>query len=131
MITDAEAAFTSICLEGFFYGKLSVACFTLYPCYIKNVQSLPGLGLYTGIFVIYLQCPWNKSRTPIILYALCTLYVLTTATFISDFVTLILKVSNDFICKNIIFFNELCRFLSVHNRFNYKLTHSPCYFAFI
>ena len=37
-------------------------------------------------------------------YALCLLYALSTATVVSDLVTLILGVSNNFICKNIFFF---------------------------
>ena len=39
----------------------------------------------------------------IVFYALCLLYVLSAATVVSDLATLILQVSNNPICKNIIF----------------------------
>ena len=42
--------------------------------------------------------------TPIVFYAICLLYILSTVTFISDFVALIIEVSNNSICsKNVIF----------------------------
>ena len=71
----------------------------------KEVQLFPGPGLYSGIFVIYLQCPSTKCRkTIIILYALYLLYVLSTVNFVTDFVEIVLNVSNNStICKNIIF----------------------------
>ena len=55
---------------------------------IKEVQKFPGLGLYTGIFVIYLQCPSKESRTAtIIFYFLCLLYIFSTAVLVCDFLT--------------------------------------------
>ena len=99
MFTEADASFIAICLEGFFYGKISILTCTL----AKEVQLFPGPGLYSGIFAMYLQCPTNKSRTAVILYAVCLLYVLSTVTFVTDLVALILEVSNNSICKNIIF----------------------------
>ena len=65
----------------------------------------PGLGLYSGIFALYLQCPSKKSNTATILfYSLCFLYVLSAVNFVSDFLTPIFEVSsNNFICKNIIY----------------------------
>ena len=106
MISLHEANFIAVCLEGFFYGKISVLC-AFYFALAKEVQLFPGLGLYSGIFAMYLQCSSNKSRTAIIyFYAPCLLYVLSTATFVSDFVTL-MPVSNNPICKNIIFY-QLC-----------------------
>jgi hypothetical protein len=104
--TKADAAtFIVSCLEGFFYGKTSVLC-ALTCTLAKEVQLLPGLGLYSGIFAMYLGCPRNESRTAtIIFYALCLLYVLSTATIVVDLLTTILEeVSNNSICKNIIFF---------------------------
>ena len=90
-----EAAVISVCVEGFLYGKsCSVTC-TL----AKGVQLFPGLGLYSGIFAMYLQCPSKRSGTALILfYAVCLLYVLTTADFVSDLVALIIFVSNNSIC---------------------------------
>ena len=90
-----ESYFISICLEGFLYGKICASTCTL----AKEVQISLGLGLYSGIFAMYLQCPSKKSGTALILFfALCLLYVLSAATFASDLVALILFVSNNFIC---------------------------------
>ena len=107
MITEQEAFFIGLCLEGFFYGKISLLC-ALISTLAKEVQLL---GLYSGIFVMYLQCPSesNKSGTTTILfYALCLLYVLSTVTFVGDLLSFILELSlevstNNSICKNIIF----------------------------
>ena len=53
-----------------------------------------------------MQRPPNKSRTAsIIFYALCVLYVLSTVNIVLDLVMAIIQqVSNNPICKNIIFF---------------------------
>ena len=86
-------------LEGFLYGK--ICALTL----VKEVQLLPDPGLYSGIFAIYLQCPSKRSGTALILfYAVCLLYVLSTASFVSDLTALILQVSNNSIRKNTIFY---------------------------
>ena len=92
------------CLEGFLYGKISLLCpLTCTLCYRSPII----LGIYSGIFAMYLQCPSKKSRTASILfYAVCLLYVLTTVTFVGDLVSCILDVSNiSSIFKNIIFLN--------------------------
>ena len=104
MLTEQEAYLIGTCLEGFLYGKISVLCALTCILAKKKVQLFPGLGLYSGIFVMYLRCPSNKSRTTTILfYALSLLYVLSVATIVSDMVSFILEVSNNSICKNIIF----------------------------
>ena len=92
------------------------------PCtLVKEVQLLPGLGLYSGIFVMYLQNQPDKSTgktATIVFHAICLLYVQSTAHFISDLVAVILviEVSDNSICtKNIIFLSgQLCRHVSVH-----------------
>ena len=86
-----EALYIAICIEGFCFGNLKICVLT---CTLAN--EVPGLGFYSGIFAIYLQCPSIKSRTTIIVlyYALCLLYVLSTVTFVSDLVSVILHVSN-------------------------------------
>ena len=59
-----------------------------------------GLGIYSGIFAMYLQCPLKESRTAIIIfYVLCLLYVLSAADVVSDLLSRILEVSNNSICK--------------------------------
>ena len=72
-------------------------CFNLYPA--KEVQLFPGLGIYSGIFVIYLQFSSKDSRTTtIIFYALRLLFVLSTANVVSDLLDNIIDsdVSNKF-----------------------------------
>ena len=92
-----EAYFISTCVEGFLFGKLCALTCTL----AQEVQLFPCLGLYSGIFALYLQCPSKRSGTALILfYAVCLLYVLSTASFVSDLVYLIIFVSNNSICKN-------------------------------
>ena len=81
------------------------------PCTLaKEAQLFPGLGLYSGIFAMYLQCQSNKSTgtgraTTIVFYAVCLLYFLSSLDFVSDFSALVLEVSNNSIwCMNTIFF---------------------------
>ena len=72
--------------------------FNLYPV-AKEIPLFPGLGIYSGIFDIYLQC----RTTTIIFYAPCLLYVLSTATVVCDLLVAIIHVSNNSICKYTIF----------------------------
>jgi hypothetical protein len=98
-----EAFVVGMCTEAFLYGKISVL-YALTCTLAEEVQLFICLGVYSGIFVLYLQLATKKSRTATILfYALCLLYALSTATIICDLITLILGVSNNYICKNIIF----------------------------
>ena len=90
-----KALLVSACLEGFFYGKISVQC-ALSCTLAKEVELFPDLGVYSGIFVMYLHCSLNESRTATILfYALCLLYVLSTATVVIDLLALIHSVSDN------------------------------------
>jgi hypothetical protein len=63
-----------------------------------------GLGIYSGIFALYLQCPLKESRTAIfVFYVLCLLYALSMATVVFDVLNFVLmEVSNNSICKIII-----------------------------
>ena len=93
MSTINESYFLAFWLEGFLYGKICALTLS------KEVQLFPGLGVYSGIFAIYLQCPSKRSGTALVLFfAVCLLYVLSTADFVSDLLSLILYVSNDPIC---------------------------------
>ena len=81
--------------------------FNLYPA--KEVQLFPGLGIYSGIFAIYfkLQCVLvskESRKTSIIFYALCLLYVLSIASVACDLLEFVIQVSNNSICKSIIFY---------------------------
>jgi hypothetical protein len=109
MFTEFDAAFIALCLEGFLYGKISVQC-ALTCALAKEVHLFPNLGLYSGIFAMYLQRPPKKSRTAsIIFYALCVLYVLSTVNVVLDLVNNIIQAeeannNSESIRKNIIFF---------------------------
>ena len=115
MLSAFDSAIIGICLEGFFYGKISVLCALTYTL-AKEVQLFPGLGLYSGLFAMYLRLQRrgrkDKSRTAIILfYVVCLLYVLSIATITSDVVTFVLEVSGYWqFCKDIIFY-QLCRYV--------------------
>ena len=67
------------------YGVYSIAVMLQVA---KAVRHYLVLGLYSGIFIIYLH--YNSSRkdvnkgSNIIFYALCLLYVLSSATFVFD-----------------------------------------------
>ena len=105
MLDPLELAVLMMCVEWFLYGKISVLCAS--TCTLaKEVQLFPGLGIYSGIFSIYLQCVLSRESrtTTIIFYALCVLYVLSTATVVSDLLEFVIQVSNNSICKNIIFY---------------------------
>ena len=99
-------------LKGFSMVKYP---FCYLPCstLAKEVQLIPGIGLYSGILAIYFQCQSKESSdgrtTTIVVYAICPLYVLSTLSFVSDFVALILEVSNNYICSKNIIFYQLCR----------------------
>ena len=94
----------SRCLEGFLYGMISVLC-PLICMLLKKVQLFPGLGIYSAIFIIYLHCMLSKESraTSIVFYALCLLYLLSTATVVCDLLQDVIEVSNNSISKYIIF----------------------------
>ena len=102
-----ENSLILICIEWFLYGKISTLCALTRTLVTKEIQLFPGLGLYSGIFAMYVQYPQNKSRTAsIISYALSFLYVLSTVSAVADLVALIIEiVSNNPIRKKIIFLN--------------------------
>lgn len=83
-LTAGEFDYLAICLEGFLFGELSVKPFS------KEVQSCPMSGLYSGIFGLYLQYhasdkrTGNNTKSNIIFYALCVLYVLSVTVFALD-----------------------------------------------
>ena len=89
------------------------------PCtLVKEVQLFPGLGIYSGILVMYFQCQSESKRstggtTTIIFYAVCLLYVLSTVNFILDLAVLEREVSNNSICNRNIIFYQLCSGFSV------------------
>ena len=77
----------------------------MYPS--KEVL-FPDLGIYSGIFAIYFKLRFTSKdsrKTTIVFYALCLLYLLSTATVVSDLVNNLSDsdVSNNSICKNIIY----------------------------
>ena len=86
--------------------------FNLYAAKEVQLELFPCLGIYSGIFAMYfkLQCVLvsKESRTTnIIFYALCLLYVLSTASVVCDLLVYIIQLSNNFICKYIIFLSVI------------------------
>ena len=80
----------------------------------REDQLFPGLGLYSGLFAVYLQCSSNKSRTAIIyFYTLCLLYVLSIASILSDLIVAILQVSNNPIYKSVKFLSVVQIHISI------------------
>jgi hypothetical protein len=100
MFTPLEGTIVGLCLEGFFYGKLSILL--LVPL-LKKMSDYSLIGIYSGMFIMYLQCTLAlkiSKETNIVLCALCLLYALSTIIFLADFVYLLLDVSNNnSICK--------------------------------
>ena len=94
-------------LKGSYMVRYSFYCAS--TCTLaKAVQLLYGIGLYCGIFAMYLQFQSEKSRTStIIFYAVCLLYLLSTLSFVSDLLALILEVSDNAIYKNINFLSAV------------------------
>ena len=87
----------TICLEWFLFGNISVLCCMLVA---KEVQLSPGLGVYSGIFAIYLQF----RKAIIVFYILCLLYVLCAVTVVCDLLNFTFSVSNNpMIFRNILF----------------------------
>ena len=80
-LTVGDFEYLSICLEGFLFGELSVKPF------FEEAQHYFILGLYSGIFSIYLQYHASQRKTGdntksnIIFHALCVLFVLSMAVF--------------------------------------------------
>ena len=125
MITAQESSYIAVCLEGFLYGKISILCaLTCTPQVANKVRS----GLYSGIFALYLQCPSRTSRmATIVFYALCLLYILSTATIVSDLVALIIEVSNNSICVNVIFLSAAQSYIRTLS-LQYQVDSQPIYF---
>jgi hypothetical protein len=98
MLTPLELRLIYLYLEGFFFGKISVLC-ALTCTLAKEVQLFLDLGIYSGIFIIYFQCPLKESRPAIIIfYVLCLLYALSMANIVCDLLQCMLQVSNNSIC---------------------------------
>ena len=98
-----------MCVEWFLYGKISVLC-ALTCTLAKEVQLFPGLGIYSGIFAIYIHCALTRKEsreTTIIFYALCLLFALSTTTVVSDVLRCIIDVSNNSMSKIIIFLSVM------------------------
>ena len=94
--TNEEVIALVTFVEGLLYGNISVLC-ALTCTLTKEVQLFPGLGIYSGLFAIYLQCSSKESRmATVIFYALCVPCVLSTAAVVIDFLAFTFEV-----CKKI------------------------------
>ncbi|KAF8801522.1 hypothetical protein BYT27DRAFT_6789041 [Phlegmacium glaucopus] len=86
----------ALCVEGFLCGMPFYVCYTSLA---KAVQYYTGSGIYSGIFVTYLQYQTSKEGTDktnnILFYSHCALYVLSVAAFASDIAgTIMIPVSH-------------------------------------
>ena len=110
MITIEELNVLNVCIEWFLFGKISflLCTLTLYPAKEVQLELFPGLGIYSGIFAMYIQCALLKEfgTKSIVFYALCILYLLSMATVVSDILAYITSVSNNSSSKNIIFISH-------------------------
>ena len=109
-LNPVEVLCTALCLEGFLYGTISVQV----PQVIKIVKQYLVLGLYSGIFLMYLQQNASKNdaskRNNIIFYILYLLYVLSMAGAVIDLIkALVLPVSKIASCLTNNCVNESCR----------------------
>ena len=101
---DALSSF-ALWLEWFLFGKLSVL-YALAFTLTKEVQLFPNIGVYSGIFALYLHYASKESRTRsanVVFYVLCILYVLCAALVASDLLVSVFGVSDNPNCKNVIF----------------------------
>ena len=85
-LTFIEFDYLGRCLEGFFFGMISVAKPKLLLA--KAVQRCAIPGIYSGIFAMYLQHRGSQQGTDraknILFYALWVLYALSVATSIIE-----------------------------------------------
>jgi hypothetical protein len=88
-ISSDECYYVGICLGGFFFGTISVL--HLLCLLLKQSPAFPGL--YSGIFVLYLQCHASKTDTAkansFLFSAICFLYILSIATIAFDIVSFV------------------------------------------
>ena len=143
-----ESIFIGYCLEGLFYGRIILYSMTITLC----AKSLPGVGIYSGIFVIYLRHEesMKSKRATILFYLLCALYVLSTALVAIDITRYIIEVGDNSVYNNKPFhaigcagtqqWFQLCGSL-LHNFIRHKWlvrflcgiylsTHKPSYHSF-
>ena len=73
MITEMEWSVLAMCVEEFLYGKISVLC-ALTCTLAKEVQLFPGLGIYSGKYLLYASKESTGRMPTIISYVLCLLY---------------------------------------------------------
>ena len=101
---DALSSF-ALWLEWFLFGKLSVL-YALAFTLTKEVQLFPNIGVYSGIFALYLHYASKESRTRtanVVFYILCLLYIFCAVTVVCDLLVYAFTVSNNPNCENIIF----------------------------
>ena len=91
-----ECYYLGICLGGLFFGTISVLQLPWWCLLLKQFQ-----GIYSGIFVLYLQCHASKTDTAKANYflfsSICFLYILSIATIAFDIVSYVVTtpVSDD------------------------------------
>ena len=89
------ASMLGVCIEGFFLGKV----FQFESFNTTSAKLFPDTGLYTAIFIMYLQHQASKRSVidivqNVLFYLICILYVLSVVTIIGDTVDFIITVSS-------------------------------------
>ena len=87
-LTSENFTYFSLCVEGLFYDMISVLPLSC-PKSLNQSNNIPPyyLGLYSGIFIMYLQHSASKKdvkKGKVLFHALWLLYVLCLATFVFD-----------------------------------------------
>ena len=106
-LTRNNYVYISLCLESFIFGEIP-AVLQLSRHLSKRDSNLPLVpGLYSGIFVMYLQYHAAKKRSNnvkenTIFYALCVVYALSMAIMALD---IAVSVTTAFVSNYIFFFN--------------------------
>ena len=101
-LTYDDISFIAIVLEGFCYGEIFRSGIGYDNSHVP-FKFCPGL--YSAVFFIYMQCHASKKldtkKRNIFLYALCILYMLSTATIALDVTRHVISVSTTCIHHNI------------------------------
>jgi len=84
--SELTSRYLATCLEGLFYGMISILGLS-HPL-LKQFKFYPVPGLYCGIFAMYFQYHASIKGTKNMLpfYALSVLYLLSTGIFACDIV---------------------------------------------
>ena len=121
MATTSGADSTTSCSAGFlqksracleYVSKVSFLVKYSRSNLFSSAELIPGTGLYTAIFIMYLQYQTSKRSVidivqNVLFYLICILYVLSVVTIIGDTVDFIITVSSSRLCRLVVFYYYL------------------------